>query len=99
MTSSWVRTRRKGGKDDEEDIRASFADDGPGIAKDDLGHIFDPFFTTKEVGGGTGLGLSICHGVMAEHGGRIYVESELGKGTTFIVELPISAADKKGGAG
>jgi len=73
-------------------IRASFADDGPGIAKEDLGHIFDPFFTTKEVGKGTGLGLSICHGIMAEHGGRIYVESELGKGTTFIVELPISAA-------
>jgi len=44
-----VRTRRKGGKDDEEDIRASFADDGPGIGTEDLGHIFDPFFTTKEL--------------------------------------------------
>jgi len=71
-------------------IRASFADDGPGIAKENLGHLFDPFFTTKEVGKGTGLGLSICYGIITEHGGRIYAESELGKGATFIVELPIS---------
>ncbi|MFH0769273.1 MAG: PAS domain S-box protein, partial [Chloroflexota bacterium] len=71
-------------------IRASFADDGPGIPKENLSHIFDPFFTTKEVGKGTGLGLSICHGIIAEHGGRIYAESELGKGATFIVELPVS---------
>jgi len=71
-------------------IKASFADDGPGIAKENLGHLFDPFFTTKEAGKGTGLGLSICHGIITEHGGRIYAESELGKGATFIVELPIS---------
>jgi PAS domain S-box-containing protein len=80
-------------------VRASFADNGPGIAREDLGHLFDPFFTTKEVGKGTGLGLSICHGIVAEHGGRIYVESELGKGATFIVELPIGAAEKKNGRG
>ncbi len=71
-------------------IRTSFADDGPGIAKGNLGHLFDPFFTTKEVGKGTGLGLSICHGIIAEHGGKIYAESKLGKGATFIVELPVS---------
>jgi len=70
-------------------IRASFADDGPGIAKKNLGHLFDPFFTTKEVGKGTGLGLSISYGIITEHSGRIYAESELGKGATFIVELPI----------
>lgn len=89
-----ITTERVGNK-----IRVSFADDGPGIAKENLGHLFDPFFTTKEVGRGTGLGLSICHGIVAEHGGRIYVESELGKGATFIVELPVGAAErKKGGA-
>jgi len=71
-------------------IRASFADDGPGIAKENLGHLFAPFFTTKEVGKGTGLGLSISYGIITEHGGRIYAESELGKGATFVVELPIS---------
>jgi len=71
-------------------IRASFADDGPGIAKENLGHVFDPFFTTKEVGKGTGLGLSIAYGIITEHSGRIYAESKLGKGATFVVELPIS---------
>jgi signal transduction histidine kinase len=78
-------------------IKASFADDGPGIAEENLGHLFDPFFTTKEVGKGTGLGLSICHGIVVEHGGRIYVESELGEGATFIVELPIGTDGKEGG--
>jgi PAS domain S-box-containing protein len=70
-------------------VRASFTDDGPGISKKNLSHIFDPFFTTKEVGKGTGLGLSICHGIVSTHNGRLYAESELGKGATFIVELPI----------
>jgi signal transduction histidine kinase len=73
-------------------IRASFADDGPGISKETLGHLFDPFFTTKEVGKGTGLGLSICHGIITEHGGRIYAKSKSSKGATFVVELPITIA-------
>jgi signal transduction histidine kinase len=73
-----------------EIVRASFSDDGPGIPPENLGQIFNPFFTTKEVGKGIGLGLSICHGIVTEHGGKIYAESELGKGSTFVVELPIS---------
>jgi PAS domain S-box-containing protein len=75
-------------------VRASFADDGPGMPKENLLHIFDPFFTTKEVGKGTGLGLSICHGIVTAHGGRIYAESEPGKGATFIVELPIKQEEQ-----
>ena len=71
-------------------VRASFADDGPGISGEHMRHLFTPFFTTKEVGKGTGLGLSICHGIITEHGGRIYAESEPGKGATFVVELPVS---------
>jgi len=70
-------------------IRISFKDDGPGIARENLNRIFDPFFSTREIGKGTGLGLSICHGIVAEHGGRIWAESQLGKGATFIVELPV----------
>ena len=79
-----ITTEKKG-----DVIRASFADDGPGIPPENLGQIFNPFFTTKEVGQGIGLGLSICHSIVTEHGGNIYVESEPGKGATFIVELPI----------
>jgi PAS domain S-box-containing protein len=69
-------------------VSISFADDGPGISKENMRLLFNPFFTTKEVGKGTGLGLSICYGIVASHGGRIYAESEYGKGATFTVELP-----------
>jgi PAS domain S-box-containing protein len=71
-------------------IKVTFADDGPGIPKENMKRIFSPFFTTKEVGKGTGLGLSICHGIVSEHGGRIYAESEFGHGATFVVELPLN---------
>ncbi len=80
-----------------DSVRVSLADDGPGISKESMSRLFSPFFTTKEVGQGTGLGLSICHGIITEHGGRIYAESELGKGTTFIIELPIWQAEKDEG--
>jgi len=70
-------------------VRALFADDGPGIPRENMRHLFTPFFTTKEVGKGTGLSLSICLGIITEHDGRIWAESEPGKGTTFIIELPI----------
>lgn len=69
-------------------VRASFSDDGPGISREHMARLFTPFFTTKEVGKGTGLGLSICQGIVTEHGGRIWAESEPGHGATFIFELP-----------
>jgi len=78
-----VKTERAG-----DIIRISFKDDGPGIAEENINRIFDPFFTTRKIGEGTGLGLSVCHGIITEHKGRIYAQSEQGKGTTFIVELP-----------
>ncbi len=71
-------------------VRISFADDGPGISTDHFGKLFDPFFTTRGEQGGTGLGLSICHGIVTEHGGRLYVRSKAGEGATFFVELPCS---------
>jgi PAS domain S-box-containing protein len=70
-------------------IRISFKDDGPGISEENLSNIFDPFFTTRKIGEGTGLGLSVCHGIIKEHNGRIYAQSQPDKGATFIVELPI----------
>ena len=72
-------------------VKASFADNGPGIDKENLNRIFDPFFTTKEVGKGTGLGLSVCHGIIAGHGGKIYAKSKPGSGATFVVELPVNS--------
>ena len=77
-------------------IKVTFRDNGPGITSAALAHIFDPFFTTKPVGQGTGLGLSICHGIIHEHGGEIWAESEADAGTTFFVELPITAPQEIG---
>jgi len=73
----------------EDQIRILFTDDGPGIAPENLYRIFDPFFSTKKMGQGVGLGLSISHGIVQKHGGKLWVESEQGKGATFIVELPV----------
>jgi len=71
-------------------MRIQIADTGPGIPAELTSKIFDPFVTTK--GEGTGLGLSISYGIVREHGGRIDVESGLGRGTMMTIELPIDAA-------
>jgi len=73
----------------QERIVLNVRDDGTGIPEENLKRIFDPFFTTKATGKGTGLGLAVTYGIIERHGGKISVESELEKGTTFIIELPI----------
>jgi len=67
----------------------SIADNGPGMPEEVRKRIFEPFFTTKIVGEGTGLGLSISFGIVEEHRGKIEVESEMGKGTRFVISLPL----------
>ena len=67
-------------------------DMGVGIPPENLSKVFEPFFTTKEVGRGTGLGLAVCYGIITEHGGRLSVRSNVGKGTTFSILLPIGSA-------
>jgi signal transduction histidine kinase len=71
-------------------VKVAFTDSGPGIAPEHRDRIFDPFFTTKPEVSGTGLGLSVSLGIVQSHGGRIDVETEVGKGSTFIVSLPLT---------
>lgn len=73
---------------DNGEVRISVTDTGVGIPQENLSKIFEPFFTTKPRGEGTGLGLAICQSVVSQHGGRIEVRSEPGKGSTFTVILP-----------
>jgi two-component system NtrC family sensor kinase len=80
----WIRTRVDNGT-----AVIEIEDNGPGIPKALQEKIFDPFFTTKKVGEGTGLGLSIAYGLMQKHNGTITVASEVGRGTTFTLRLPL----------
>ncbi len=70
-------------------VYVAISDTGEGMSEDTLKHVFDPFFTTK-LAVGTGLGMSVAYGILTKHGGKINVESELGKGSTFTLELPIT---------
>jgi len=72
-------------------VELTFSDTGCGIPKEQLDKIFDPFFTTKPPGKGTGLGLSISHSIVVKLGGRITVASEVGRGTTFTIHLPVES--------
>ena len=74
-------------QDGNDFIRISIKDDGAGIGEEDRGKIFEPTFSTKEKG--TGLGLTIVEKIILEHHGKIYLNSTTGKGSEFIVELPV----------
>jgi len=84
----WIKTRVNPARDE---IELEVRDDGIGISPEILPHIFEPFLTTKETGHGVGLGLAVSRSIMERHGGNIKVQSELGKGTTFTVMLPVDA--------
>jgi len=90
----WLTSRHVDGS-----VVITVRDDGRGIPADVVGKVFDPFFTTKDVGEGTGLGLSISHGIVHAHGGRMEVESVVGRGSTFTVVLPVGAASLDSAAG
>ncbi len=78
-----VETRKEGGN-----VLVSFSDTGCGIKEEHFSKIFDPFFTTKEIGAGTGLGMNMAYHIVKEHRGEIFVNSVVGRGTTFTVSLP-----------
>ena len=83
---------------ERESIVLEVNDDGPGVSDEVKLKIFDPFFTTKAVGKGTGLGLTVAYAIVQEHGGRMWLESDVGKGASFYLELPVSGKLKSGGA-
>ena len=88
----WLRTRLL---PDPEEVQIEVRDDGTGIPPEILPRMFEPFLTTKESGKGVGLGLAVSRNIVEAHGGRIEVQSELGKGTTFTVTLPLSITPVK----
>jgi len=75
---------------DNRVVEVEFTDTGHGISEENMNKLFEPFFTTKDIAHGTGLGLAISYGIVKSHKGAISVESEVGKGTTFIVRLPLN---------
>jgi two-component system NtrC family sensor kinase len=79
----------------DQNITVSITDDGPGIPRDQQKKVFDPFFTTKSTGKGTGLGLWVTYDIIKRMGGTITLKSEMEKGTTFMVTLPIILPEKK----
>ncbi len=80
---------------EKNQIRIKIRDSGPGIPPENVRKLFNPFFTTKEKG--TGLGLAISYGIVERHGGKLDVETELGKGSTFIISLPITTTERADG--
>jgi two-component system NtrC family sensor kinase len=92
-----IRTRQTPPQPSQEDgigLEILITDTGIGITEESKKRIFDPFFTTKKMGEGTGLGLAICEKIIKEHSGRIEVESEVGKGSTFFVLIPVFEKNK-----
>ncbi len=81
-------------KTEKKGIEIVISDTGCGIPPENLDRLFDPFFTTKEVGQGTGLGLAVSYGIIERHGGTIHVQSEVGKGSTFTIWLPLEKIDE-----
>ena len=83
-----VRTRSLAA---EGSVELAVVDDGPGISEANLQRIFEPFFSTKDGGKSLGIGLAVVYGIVDAHHGRVDVESEVGRGTTFRVTLPVRA--------
>jgi signal transduction histidine kinase len=88
--SIWIQSRVDG-----EMVEVLVKDTGKGIAPDDREKIFEPFFTTKAVGKGTGLGLWVSYGIVQSFGGDIEVDSDLGRGSTFTIQLPVNGKEQR----
>jgi len=83
----------------DEGVQIDVQDNGCGMSGSDLAHIFEPFFTTRAVGSGQGLGLAVSYGIVRDHGGSIQVRSQLGRGSTFSVQLPVRPLENQSPGG
>lgn len=81
---------------DDVYVKIKISDTGAGIPEKNISRIFDPFFTTKDVGKGTGLGLNVAYKIIKKHHGKVYVKSDVGKGTTFTILIPTDRLNAKG---
>jgi len=96
MEGKGILTLKTSLGEDDQKIEISITDTGHGIKKEDMNRLFEPFFTTKEVGSGTGLGLAICYSIIQKHEGTIGVQSQVGKGATFTIKLPLRKEKRDG---
>jgi two-component system NtrC family sensor kinase len=95
MTHGGTLTIKTDSDWDNKKVKIQIQDTGSGISSVDLPHVFEPFYTTKKEGEGVGLGLSVCYGIIERHNGKIDVNSVVGQGSTFIIELPLHSGEKK----
>ena len=102
LLSNAVKFTRKGGKivvsarEQDNSIVVCVSDDGPGIPRENLSKVFDRYWQSEETRlAGVGLGLAIAKGIVEAHGGKIWVDSELGKGSSFFFTLPLATRDTK----
>jgi two-component system NtrC family sensor kinase len=95
MSGGGTLTIRTSSDSDKKKVKIDIQDTGSGISPKDLPHIFEPFYTTKKEGKGVGLGLSVCYGIIERHEGKISVQSAVGQGSTFAIELPMHTSGEK----
>jgi two-component system NtrC family sensor kinase len=95
MPGGGTLTLKTSSDTDKKKVKIQIQDTGSGISPADLPHIFEPFFTTKKEGKGVGLGLSVCYGIIERHDGKIDVNSVVGRGSTFTIELPLHPTESK----
>ena len=94
LSTSLEKNGEQDNQDATDQLKILFADNGPGIAEENLSNIFDPFFTTKDPGRGTGLGLSVSFMIVESLGGKMTGTSELGKGTMMVISLPLHGEEQ-----
>jgi signal transduction histidine kinase len=94
LSTSLEKNGDQDNQDATDQLKILFADNGPGIAEENLSNIFDPFFTTKDPGRGTGLGLSVSFMIVESLGGKMTGTSEPGKGTTMVISLPLHGEEQ-----